>query len=288
MSRLILKEVEMEFEKSNLQSIISAEFELGHLYGILGRNGAGKTTLLNLLSGRKYPSKGAVFLDQEPIWENPAALPKIYYCGDPKDFPPTMYIYRLIHWIAALRPAFSPEKATKLCETFSLPQDVRFSSLSTGQKTAFQLAVALSSGAEYILFDEPFLGLDANTRHLFYQELLSVFSKGTITCLFATHWVEEIESILDEILILEKGKLVLKDSCEHLIQNSYQVSGPSELIDRFCLEQKVLQIQTLGGLKTAIILGPQPPALEGLTFSKISLSELVLALTDQKGGASHA
>ncbi|MCI1961908.1 MAG: ABC transporter ATP-binding protein [Clostridiales bacterium] len=288
MSRLILKEVQMEFEKSNLQSTISAEFETGHLYGVLGRNGAGKTTLLNLLSGRKYPSSGAVFLDEKPIWENPTALPKIYYCGEPKDFPATMRVSRLINWIAAMRPAFSSEKAIQLCEKFDLPQDARFSSLSTGQKTAFQLAIALSSGAEFILFDEPFLGLDTNTRHLFYQELLSIFSKGSIACLFATHWVEEIESILDEILILEKGNLILKDSCEHLIQNSYQVSGPFELVDRFCSEQKVLQIQTLGGLKTATIFGPQPTVLEGLTFSKISLSELVLALTDQEGRISHA
>ncbi|UZT81344.1 hypothetical protein [Caproicibacterium sp. BJN0003] len=82
--------------------------------------------------------------------------------------------------------------------------------------------------------------------------------------------------------------MIQHHSCEHLIQNSYQVSGPSQLVDRFCSEQKVLQIQTLSGLKAATILGSQPPALEGLTFSKISLSELVLALTDQEGGISHA
>ena len=273
------KGLTMRFGNNTALDGVDVCFGDNKIYGLLGRNGAGKSTLLSVVTNRLLPTAGEVFIDGEPARENDRVLGRVYYMGEKTLLPDTATVAQLFRWTGDFYPGFDGEYAGQLADTFGLPEKKKLKNLSTGYLTIAKLIAALASNAPYTLFDEPVLGLDANHREVFYRQLIESYSRQPRTILISTHLIEEVADIIEQVVIIKAGKILLERPAEEVKRMGYTVSGRAEAVDAYCTGRDVLSVDTLGGLKTACILGKAEEA-PGLDVSGLDMQKLFIRLTN--------
>lgn len=273
------KGLTMRFGNNTALDGVDVCFGDNKIYGLLGRNGAGKSTLLSVVTNRLLPTAGEVFIDEEPARENDRVLGRVYYMGEKTLLPDTATVAHLFRWTGDFYPGFDGEYAGQLADTFGLPEKKKLKNLSTGYLTIAKLIAALASNAPYTLFDEPVLGLDANHREVFYRQLIESYSRQPRTILISTHLIEEVADIIEQVVIIKAGKILLDRPAEEVKRMGYTVSGRAEAVDAYCTGRDVLSVDTLGGLKTACILGKAEEA-PGLDVSGLDMQKLFIRLTN--------
>ncbi len=273
------KGLTMRFGNNTALDGVDVCFGDNKIYGLLGRNGAGKSTLLSVVTNRLLPTAGEVFIDGEPARENDRVLGLVYYMGEKTLLPDTATVAQLFRWTGDFYPGFDGEYAGQLADTFGLPEKKKLKNLSTGYLTIAKLIAALASNAPYTLFDEPVLGLDANHRDVFYRQLIESYSRQPRTILISTHLIEEVADIIEQVVIIKAGKILLDRPAEEVKRMGYTVSGRAEAVDAYCTGRDVLSVDTLGGLKTACILGKAEEA-PGLDVSGLDMQKLFIRLTN--------
>lgn len=259
---------------------VSVTFQENRIYGLLGRNGAGKTTLLNCITGRIFPSEGSILLDGAPVKENDGALSKIYMMSEQAMYPEGMRVRDAIKHSRSFYPQFDADAALAMAEKFALDTKRKIKNLSTGYSSIFKLVIALNVNVPYLLLDEPVLGLDANHRDLFYRLLLERYTENPFCVVVSTHLIEEVSSIIEDVVIVDAGQVVRCESRESLLAGGYTVSGPAAAVDAFLAGRECIGADLLGGLKTAYVLGGAPDGLpDGLELSGMDLQKLFIQLT---------
>ena len=140
-----------------------------------------------------------------------------------------------------------------------------------------------------MIFDEPVLGLDANHRELFYHLLLKEFENNERTLIIATHLIEEVSNIIEEVVFIDSGKILLQESVESLLEKGYSVSGIASEVDRYCEGKNVIGYDELGGLKIAYVLGEKIalPVGSNLQISAMNLQKLFVKMTEKGGGENE-
>ena len=278
---IVFENVSKSFGPVQALRNVSFTLEEGRIYGLLGRNGAGKSTLLSVLTQRIFPDSGSVTVDGEPANGNDRALSKLYLMSEKLYYPENMRVKDAFKWSRVFYPQFDWEFAWNLAGAFQLNTSAKVSKLSTGYSSIFKLVVALSVNAPYVLLDEPVLGLDANHRDLFYKTLLARYSEKPFTVVVSTHLIEEISSLIEDVVILHHGQVLEKGSREDLLAGGYTVSGPRAQVEQYLQGRRVLRTDVLGGLMSAHLLGvPDREALpQGLEVSRLDLQRLFVLLT---------
>lgn len=262
---------------------VSVTFAPNKIYGLLGRNGAGKSTLLNVVTNRIFADGGTVRVDGENAMENDDAQGKIYCMSEKSYYPDDARVSALFRWAKEFYPNFDTAYADALGAKFGLRRKGKFKALSTGYASICKLVLAMASGAPYLLFDEPVLGLDANHRDLFYKELIALYSEKPCTILISTHLIEEVADVIEQVVILKAGKLLMDCPTEEVLRMGYTVSGKVSDVDSFCVGKTILGVDVLGGLKTACVYRENgkraeiPPQLEAGT---LDLQKLFIQLTN--------
>ena len=184
----------------------------GQIVGLFGENGAGKTTLMKCILGfLKYG--GSITLDGEGITHKNIA--KISFATSEHSFFPGLTAQGHKEFYAQHFPAFSARRFDGLMEFFELPRHRPVGRLSTGQKNQFEVILALSQGADYILLDEPFAGNDVFNREDFYKVLLGILEPNE-TVLLSTHLIEEVAGFIGRAVLLRQGKIVGDVTMEEL------------------------------------------------------------------------
>ncbi|MCF0231407.1 MAG: ABC transporter ATP-binding protein, partial [Enterococcus sp.] len=157
-----------------------------------------------------------------------------------------------------------------------------FKKLSTGYRSIAKLIVALSVPCEYIFLDEPVLGLDANHRELFYTYLIETYQERPRTFVISTHLIEEIANLLEDIIIIDQGKLIRAESIETILKNGRIVSGPKEQVERYTQSLEILGMDTLGGAVTAYVYGDLPTEKAEVQIAPLNLQTYFVQLTNRK------
>jgi ABC-2 type transport system ATP-binding protein len=279
-SKIEIRDITKAFGDVTALKNVTVHLEENHIYGLLGRNGAGKTTLLNLITGKQFPDSGEILVDGERALENDHALSKMYCMTEMNLYPERMRVKEALRWSAEFYPNFNMEYANNLCEKFELKTNRKIENLSTGYSSIFKIIVALSCGSEIVIFDEPVLGLDANHRELFYKELIQNFSEYPRTFIISTHLIEEIASIIDHVVIIKNGEIIMDDEVQNVVGMGYSVSGSAGVVDEYIKGKKVLGSDTLGGLKSAYLLGRPDDIFSNLEVGKLDLQKLFIQLTN--------
>ncbi len=277
-----LNHITKRFGETTALEDISVTFGENRIYGLLGRNGAGKTTLLGLITNRIFPTEGQVLVDGEPVRENDRALGRIFCMSEKDYYPDGMSIKDLFRWTRYFYPCFRQERAQALAKKFGLELKGKYKDLSTGYRSICKLILAMSSGADYLLFDEPVLGLDAHHRELFYRELLADYGDEPRTILLSTHLIDEVAGVVEQLVVLKKGRLQLDCPTDEALRMGYTVSGKAVDVDRYCQGRQVLGMEQIGGLKTASLYGERqeiPPELECIP---LELQRLFVKLTGEE------
>ena len=191
---------------------VSLTLEPGQIIGLFGENGAGKTTLMKcILNFLRY--QGEVTLDGEPI--GPKNITRISFATCEHSFFPSLTPKSHREFYAEHFPKFNPRRFDALMDFFELPKAKILRSFSTGQKNQFEVILAVSQGADYILMDEPFAGNDVFNREDFYKVLLGILEPHE-TILLSTHLLEEVEPIISQAILLHKGQVIGDTTTEEL------------------------------------------------------------------------
>ena len=279
-----IKNVSKTFGKIKALDGISLVFENEKIYGLLGRNGAGKSTLLNIISNRIFANDGEVSVDGENSVENDNAQTKIFLMSEVDTYPPSMKGKDILKWTKEFYPEADTEAAKNYAERFGLDLKKSIGSLSTGYRTILKYIAAIISNARYTFLDEPALGLDANHRELLYKIILEQFAENPRTIVISTHIIEEVASLLEDVVIINEGKLLKADSVENLVSSGYGVSGKEQDVDEFIKDKKVIGVDKVGAIKIAYILDTEKVSSvpDGIEITRISLQKLFVKLTGEE------
>lgn len=277
-----IKDVSKNFGTTQALSRVNLTFDNNKIYGLLGRNGAGKTTLLNIISNRIFADEGEVIVDGIPSKENDQALQKIYMMSEKNYYPTNMKIKEIFAWTKNFYQDFDMDYAKKLADLFDLNINKNVKSLSTGYTSIFKVIIALSVNTPYVLLDEPVLGLDANHRDIFYKLLIEKYSNFPCTIVISTHLIEEVSTVIEDVIIIRKGTIIKNQSREELLSQGYTISGKASSVDSFIVDKNVIGTETIGGLKSAFILGSinKETIPTDLEVTKLDLQKLFVQLTN--------
>ena len=202
---LTLKNISKSYPGTkNALNGVSLTIPRGEIVGLFGENGAGKTTLMKCILGL-HRFRGEITLDGQPVGR--ANIEKFSFATSEHSFFPLLTAKAHREFYGDHFPAFRGKRFDALMEFFDLPMGKKVGSFSTGQKNQFEVILALSQGADYILMDEPFAGNDVFNREDFYKVLLGILEPNE-TVLLSTHLLEEVEQFIGRAVLLHRGRLV--------------------------------------------------------------------------------
>lgn len=286
MNAIQIKNITKRYKDVTALDDVSFSFEFGKIYGFLGRNGAGKTTLINIIANRIFADQGEILIDGIPAKENMGVHEKIFCMSEADLYDRDLKVKDHFKWTNRFYTDFDLKKAFELSKKFNLDTNKRFKALSKGYQSIFKLIIALSLNVPYVIFDEPVLGLDANHRELFYSLLLKEFENNERTLIIATHLIEEVSNIIEEVVLIDKGKILVQETVEELLEKGYSVSGAAQEVDHYCVGRNVIGYDELSGLKVAYILGEKTvlPQESNLQITAMNLQKLFVKMTEKGGG----
>ncbi len=247
------------------------------IYGLLGRNGAGKTTLLRLITNYIQPTEGTITLDEQNVWENEKAQHQIFLVTETSYFA-EMNAHKLIQLMSEIYPSFDKQQCLDYAKRFELDLNKKYTALSTGYKSVLRAVLSLSLHTPFLFLDEPTLGMDAFHRELFYKLLIESYSESPSCILLSTHLISEVEGLLENVIILDHGKVLIDESSEQLLAQGYCVSGRISDVDDYCSGKNVIGSSVVGGLKTTAVLGEREQVPDTLEVTGLSLQQLFVQL----------
>ena len=199
-----LKNVSKRYPGKDALKDINLKLPRGEIVGLFGENGAGKTTLIKSIL-ELVSHSGEITLDGEPVSRRNIA--KLSFATSEHSFFPNLTPRGHADFYSVHFPVFSEKRFSALMEFFGLPMHRTVSRFSTGQKNQFEVIMALSQGADYILMDEPIAGNDVFNREDFYKVLLGILEPHE-TLLLSTHLIEEVAGFIGRAVLIHEGKIV--------------------------------------------------------------------------------
>jgi ABC-2 type transport system ATP-binding protein len=215
----ITKKYGREFALDN----VNFEFTKGKIYGLLGPNGSGKSTTLKMIAGLVYPTSGDITVQNENVTRKISR--KIAYLTEAEMFYDPFTIRQMILFYQSQFSDFNIEKAEQLLKEMKLPTEKKIRHLSKGNRGRLKLVLTLARDVPIILLDEPFSGLDALVRESIVKSLLTYIDFDKQTVIIATHEIDELEPILDEVIAVYNGHYI----CHEIVELLREKQGLSVL-----------------------------------------------------------
>jgi ABC-2 type transport system ATP-binding protein len=187
---------------------------------------------------------------------------------------------------ALLFPGWDAGYAESLLADFALPPRRGVGKLSRGMRSALGIVVGLASRAPLTLFDEPYLGLDAVARQLFYDRLLADYAGSPRTVLLSTHLIDEVGDLLERVTVIDGGRVLLDEDADDLRTRAVTVSGPTAAVDSFTDGREVLTVERLTTMSRATVAGGRRADDDevarslGVDLEPVSLQDLVVRATN--------
>lgn len=263
---------------------ISFTIPKGRVVGLLGHNGAGKTTLMKALvglmgAGGTGGGGSLSVLGLQPKARRVQLLQSVCYIPDVAILPRWARVGELITLMSGLHPGFSAERAKALLRRTSVSLDARVKTLSKGMVVQAHLALVAAIDAKLMILDEPTLGLDVLSRKAFYEMLIDEWCDGERSVLISTHQVEEIESLLSDVMMLNEGRLALALSLEDIDRRFVALGHDPAVAEEMAAAHPLLRYRVQGG-SAALFDGEPPPSVAALGRRlRPSLVDLFVALT---------
>ncbi|WP_280234461.1 ABC transporter ATP-binding protein [Nocardia cyriacigeorgica] len=279
----------MRFGSVTALEDITLDLRENTIYGLLGRNGAGKTTLMQVMTGQAFQTSGEVRVFGHTPHENTEVLRGVSFIKESQAYPTD---YKVKHVLAAARHLlrdWDEDFARELLRDFDLPTDRKVKKLSRGMTSALGVIIGLASRAPLTFFDEPYLGLDAVARQLFYDRLLADYAEHPRTIVLSTHLIDEVADLLEHVLLIDKGRLVVDSPADDLRDTAMTVSGPLADVDSFTGGRPELRREALGN-QARVMLRIQDRADDiahakslGLLVEPVSLQQFIVETTSLRG-----
>jgi len=280
--------ISKNYGKTNALSDVNMKIQKDKIYGLLGRNGAGKSTLLNIISAQVFPSDGAVKVFGEAPYENEKALKNLCMVKESGMFLKDVKVEDALSIASYFYPNWDKNLAKRLLDDFELDEKKEYKNLSLGMKSQLGIITGLSSRAPLTIFDEPYIGLDAAGRQLFYDVLIEDYMENPRTIILSTHLIDEVSNLLEEIIILHKGSVKLEGNSDDIKKKAFYIIGMKDQVEKHISNKKVLHREEFGKNLAAVTFDEisdneiNAMKAEDLSVNSVPLQQLFIHLTGGK------
>jgi ABC-2 type transport system ATP-binding protein len=210
---LEVKHVNKSFNNKEILKDINIKIDGGKIIGLLGKNGAGKTTLIKLINDLLTPTSGEILVNGKNVGIESKKV--ISYLPERTYLNKQMKVYEVLEYFKDFYEDFDIDKAKKLLKDLDLDINEHLSKMSKGMQEKVQLVLVMSRNADLYILDEPLGGVDPATRDYILDTILSNF-KENASVIISTHLISDIERILDEVIFIDKGKVILQSDADKL------------------------------------------------------------------------
>ena len=213
MELLEVKHLNKSFGKKQILKDVSFSLTGGKIIGLLGKNGAGKSTLIKLINDLLTPTSGEILVNGKKIGIESKKV--ISYLPERTYLNKQMKVSEVIEYFKDFYDDFDEKKAKRLLKDLDLDIEERLTKMSKGMQEKVQLVLVMSREADLYILDEPLGGVDPATRDYILDTILSNF-KENASVVISTHLISDIERILDEVIFIDKGKIILQSGTDEL------------------------------------------------------------------------
>lgn len=284
MKAIEIKNVTKRFSDKLVIDNVSLEIAKGEIFGLLGPNGAGKSTLINLIVGLLKMDKGEIFVEGCSISkEDLKAKAKMGLV--PQEialFESLTAKENLEYWggLYGLRGALLKQRINEAIEIAALQEHTKkpIKNYSGGMKRRLNIVAAMMHHPEILIMDEPTVGVDPQSRNHIFEVVKKMNKEYNTTIIYTSHYMEEVETLCDKILILDLGKEV--------------AYGSNEELKRMVINDKVIKIKAQGKLEELMFDIKKLPTVRAVEIKeeelkiianeKITLNELFTEVSKHK------
>ena len=213
MELLECKNLCKSYGKKTVLKNINLTIPRGKIIGLLGKNGTGKTTLIKLINDLLVPTSGEILINGKKVGVESKNV--ISYLPERTYLDKSMTVREVIKFFSEFYEDFDSKKAEKLIKDLDLDINSKLSKMSKGMQEKVQLVLVMSRKAQLYILDEPLGGVDPATRDYILDTILSNFNEGA-SVIISTHLISDIERILDEVIFIDKGKIILTSDTDKL------------------------------------------------------------------------
>lgn len=219
---ITIKNLNKSFKNTEVLKDINLSFEIGKMYGILGRNGVGKTTLLKTINRRMCPTSGNI--DYGNLINNNIVDIQGFYKSTDNLYSPLMTTSKILIKEKKLNTKFDLEYALSLLDKFKISRKKSLLTLNNAQINILGSIITLSSNKTILIFDEPIQYLDLEFRNIFYGELINLCTEEQHIILISTHIINEIQNIISDVVIIKETQVVVNEEVESLREKNNNLS----------------------------------------------------------------
>ncbi len=218
---LIIQTADVRKSYGNVAALAGVDLHIprGAVCGILGRNGAGKTTTIKVLLGMVRPTSGRASVFGLPATDAKASIEirkRAAFVSEDKDLYAGVTVGALLRFTASFYPHWRADRASEYLAAFELRSEATVKQLSRGMRTKLALLLALSSGAELLILDEPMSGLDPAAIEHVLKIIVKQAGRDGTTVLFSSHQLADVEQIADRVAIVDRGRIVVDGGLDDL------------------------------------------------------------------------
>lgn len=213
MELIEIKNLNKAYDGKEVLKDVNLKIPKGKIIGLLGKNGAGKTTLIKLINDLLKPTCGDIKIKGNSIGVESKKI--ISYLPERTYLNKQMKVSEVIEYFKDFYENFDAEKAKKLLKDLDLDINKSMSKMSKGMQEKVQLVLVMSRNADLYILDEPLGGVDPATRDYILDTILSNFNEDA-SVIISTHLISDIERILDEVIFIDKGKIILHEDADKL------------------------------------------------------------------------
>ena len=214
------KGLSKKFAQKQALSDVNIEVTAGKIVGLLGPNGSGKTTLTKLINNLLTPNAGEILVNgKQP---GVASKSMISYLPERTYFSRNVSAKKALEFFADFYKDFDIKRARKLLKDLDLDEDQRISAMSKGMQEKVQLVLVMSRRAKLYILDEPLGGVDPATRDYILDTILTNFNEKA-SLIISTHLISDVERILDEVIMINKGRVVMQEEAD-VLRAKYKTS----------------------------------------------------------------
>ncbi|MDR1442250.1 MAG: ABC transporter ATP-binding protein [Bifidobacteriaceae bacterium] len=264
---------------------VSLELEDGQIHGLFGHNGAGKTTLMAIATAQLLATSGQALIYGRRPYEHAAVLQKMCFIREGQNYPNDVRARDAFKIARMFYPRWDEALAKDLIAALSIPLNHRVRRMSRGQNSAVGVTIGLAARADITFFDEPYLGLDAMARQVFYDALAASYTRDPRTIVLSSHLIDEVAPLVANVVVLDHAKVLIDQDRTGLLDRAARVIGPASAVEEFARGRQVIAREAMGPYLALTVMGPLTPAdraelaAAALTAEAVSLQQLVIHLT---------
>ncbi len=276
------KNVTKSYGSTNALDNVSLQIHEPGIYCLLGKNGAGKTTFMKLTAGHIAATEGIIRVNNAEV--SPGHMPEVVNFIESNSEQFNMKVESLIDTAAKLQDDFDRDFAMEMAERFDLNPQKKYKQLSFGMKTMLTTILTLANNSKVVLLDEPVLGFDAIMRDQFNTLLLESYQAHPRVIIVSTHLIDEIAKVIEQLIIINNGKILLKTDIADIDEKAYTLTGPAEVITPLIRDLNCIGQTNIGSMAVAHIYDKRITPPNGISLDRMSLQDFFINIV---GGKSH-